>query len=52
MDMKNAGAGKAQLLIDSLRIALAMRSRVPVVLQTEAAECGLACLAMVLGHFG
>jgi ATP-binding cassette subfamily B protein RaxB len=49
--MSGSTAG-AQLLIDSLRIALAMRSRVPVVLQTEAAECGLACLAMVLGHFG
>lgn len=28
------------------------QSRVPVVLQTEAAECGLACLAMVAGAFG
>ena len=28
------------------------RRRVPVVLQTEAAECGLACLAMLLHHFG
>lgn len=27
-------------------------SRVPVILQTEAAECGLACLAMVAGAFG
>lgn len=27
-------------------------SRVPLVLQTEAAECGLACLAMVAGAFG
>lgn len=27
-------------------------SRVPVILQTEAAECGLACLAMVAGSFG
>ena len=35
-----------------LREALSLRSRVPVVLQTEAAECGLACLAMVLGHHG
>lgn len=26
--------------------------RVPVVLQGEVAECGLACLAMVLGHHG
>ena len=25
------------------------RKRVPVILQTEAAECGLACLAMVAG---
>jgi ATP-binding cassette subfamily B protein RaxB len=28
------------------------RRRSPVVLQTEAAECGLACLAMLLDHFG
>lgn len=27
-------------------------SRLPVVLQTEAAECGLACLAMVAAHHG
>jgi ATP-binding cassette subfamily B protein RaxB len=26
--------------------------RVPVILQTEAAECGLACLAMVAGFYG
>jgi ATP-binding cassette subfamily B protein RaxB len=26
--------------------------RVPIVLQTEAAECGLACLAMVAGAHG
>lgn len=25
---------------------------VPMILQTEATECGLACLAMVAGHFG
>jgi ATP-binding cassette subfamily B protein RaxB len=27
-------------------------SRLPVLLQTESAECGLACLAMVASHFG
>jgi len=28
------------------------RPRLPVLLQTEAAECGLACLAMVAGYWG
>lgn len=28
------------------------QKRVPVILQTEAAECGLACLAMVLSYYG
>jgi ATP-binding cassette, subfamily B, bacterial CvaB/MchF/RaxB len=28
------------------------RKRVPVILQTEATECGLACLAMVAGYYG
>lgn len=28
------------------------RQRLPVLLQTESAECGLACLAMVASHFG
>ena len=28
------------------------KRRTPVVLQTEAAECGLACLAMIAGHYG
>ena len=31
---------------------LAGRSRLPVILQTEAAECGLACLAMVASSLG
>ncbi|TAK99722.1 MAG: peptidase domain-containing ABC transporter [Aquabacterium sp.] len=29
-----------------------LKSRTPVMLQTEAAECGLVCLAMVAGHHG
>ena len=28
------------------------RRRVPVIHQTETAECGLACSAMICGHFG
>lgn len=28
------------------------RRRVPVIHQTETAQCGLACLAMICGHFG
>lgn len=33
-------------------INLGWRRKLPMVLQSEAAECGLACLAMVLGHHG
>ncbi|MEP7297348.1 MAG: peptidase domain-containing ABC transporter [Burkholderiales bacterium] len=36
---------------DGLRFGLAPR-RLPMILQTEAAECGLACLAMVAAHHG
>jgi ATP-binding cassette subfamily B protein RaxB len=34
------------------RLALRWRARLPVVLQTEAAECALACLAMIAGYCG
>lgn len=34
------------------RLHLGLRRSLPVVLQTEASECGLACLNMLLGHFG
>ena len=34
------------------RLQFGWRSRIPVVLQTEASECGLACLVMLLAHHG
>lgn len=36
----------------SVRLGLRLRQRVPVVLQTEAAECGLACLVMIASAHG
>ena len=33
-------------------LSLGLRPRLPVILQTEAAECGLACLAMIAGFHG
>ncbi len=34
------------------RLQLGFGARVPLVLQSEASECGLACVAMVLNHHG
>ena len=34
------------------RLSFGFARKLPVVLQTEAAECGLACLASVLGFHG
>ncbi|AVP01435.1 colicin V synthesis protein [Enterobacter cloacae complex sp. FDA-CDC-AR_0132] len=34
------------------QLDLHLRSRVPLVHQTESSECGLACLAMICNHFG
>lgn len=34
------------------KLDISLRQRVPLVHQTEASECGLACLAMICGHYG
>ncbi|EAW8185410.1 peptidase domain-containing ABC transporter [Salmonella enterica] len=34
------------------RLELRLLKRVPIIHQTESSECGLACLAMVCGHYG
>lgn len=39
-------------LLSNLNLGLRSRRRLPVILQTEAAECGLACLAMVSSSLG
>lgn len=38
-------------MLDALRLGFG-GSRLPMLLQTEAAECGLACLAMIAAHHG
>lgn len=37
---------------DAPPLALGLTRRLPVILQTEAAECALACLAMIANHHG
>ncbi len=39
-------------MIQRWQLQFGFRPRLPVVLQSEAAECGLACLAMILGYHG
>lgn len=34
------------------KLDLGLRMRTPMVHQTESSECGLACLAMICGHYG
>ncbi|SIO28990.1 colicin V processing peptidase. Cysteine peptidase. MEROPS family C39 [Burkholderia sp. GAS332] len=34
------------------RLSFGIGSKLPIILQTEAAECGLACLAMIAGYYG
>ncbi|MGH9436959.1 MAG: cysteine peptidase family C39 domain-containing protein, partial [Terriglobia bacterium] len=35
-----------------MELKVAFRRRLPLMLQTEASECGLACLAMVADYHG
>src|SRR5215471_15434763 len=35
-----------------LQAATIVRRKTPLILQTEVAECGLACLAMIAGRYG
>ena len=53
-DARSSDASVAGASPDSLlsRLNLGWSRRRPVILQTEAAECGLACLAMVAGAHG
>jgi ATP-binding cassette subfamily B protein RaxB len=48
--MNGATATEGTDLVD--RLQWGWRRRLPMTLQTEAAECGLACLAMVAGYYG
>jgi ATP-binding cassette subfamily B protein RaxB len=34
------------------QLNMPLRQRIPMVHQTESSECGLACLAMICGHYG
>lgn len=34
------------------RINFSFKNKVPVIIQSEAAECGIACLAMICGYYG
>lgn len=34
------------------RLSLGLVRKVPVILQTESSECGLACIAMIAGYYG
>lgn len=34
------------------RLSLGIRRKIPVILQIESSECGLACLAMIIGYYG
>lgn len=48
--MAHAESNKTKFAVDLLNFGGCRR--MPIVLQTEVAECGLACLAMVAGYYG
>ena len=52
MSDRKADPRVAELFPSLERLARKRRGRVPFVQQLEAADCGAACLAMVLAHFG
>src|SRR5438270_2865128 len=53
MDVRTAFHPYRQVAMNILdRLNLGFANRLPVVLQTEASECGLACLVMVTQFFG
>ena len=41
-------------ILDSIfkRINFSIKNKVPVIIQSEATECGNACLAMICGYYG
>lgn len=45
-------AGYAPGKDDELRLRFGWRKHLPMIRQSEAAECGLACLAMIAGYYG
>src|SRR5207248_8553041 len=44
--------GRMELPERMRQAAAIVRRNTPLILQTEAAECGLACLAMIAGRYG
>ncbi|OTA16315.1 alpha-hemolysin translocation ATP-binding protein HlyB [Xenorhabdus vietnamensis] len=46
----NNSTRKLKSFLSQLDIGL--RPRIPIIHQTEASECGMACLAMIAGHYG
>ena len=52
MPMGSKPADRMKLSDRMLQVAAIVGRRTPLILQTETAECGLACLAMIAGRYG